>query len=120
MQATLTPLTPEIKDRLFLYILWTIGIFNLADYAFTMRAIYILGVPEANPVMDAALGTPFFALVKLVLVPLGLYFIWWVRGSIRLARPLMLVGVGVSFAAYTLLTAYHIYGQLGHLINFFN
>ena len=100
-----------MKDRPLLIALWCIGIFNVLDYAFTMRAIYILGVPEANPAMDAALGTPWFATVKLLLVPLGLYFIWRVRNRVRLAKPVVMFGIAVSFAAYTILTGWHIYGQ---------
>ena len=96
-----------MKDRTLKIMLLSVWLFNSIDYVSTKIAI-ANGVPEGNAAMDAIIGTAWFPIVKLVLVPLGLYFVWMMRGKIR--RPVLLA-VGVPFVAYFLLTGWHIYGQ---------
>ena len=55
-----------------------IGIFNVADYFLTLEVIS-QGHEEANPIIDAILPTIYFPIVKLVVVPLLLLFLWNLR-----------------------------------------
>lgn len=96
-----------MKDKTLKWILATIGVLNIIDYISTIVAISN-GVAEGNAAMDAIIGTALFPIVKLVLVPAGLFLIWHVRHNIR--RPVMYF-TAIPFAAYSLLTAWHIYGQ---------
>lgn len=96
-----------MRDRIIKYLLISLAAMNAADYLFTVRAIHTLGVPEGNPVMDALIGTPWFAVIKLVLVPAGLYLIWRCRGRVRR----VIYYAGAASAAYGALTAWHFYGQ---------
>lgn len=48
-----------MQDRILKWALITLGALNIADYLLTLRAVYILGVPEGNPAMDALLGTMY-------------------------------------------------------------
>ena len=101
-----------MRDRLLACLLASVALFNVADYAFTLRAVYILQKPEANPLINAALGTPWFAVVKVLLVPLACWLIWHSRRRWRKAKPLIHAGVLVLFVAYGWLTLYHAYWQL--------
>ena len=98
-----------MRDKVLKWVLIILGALNVADFLFTLRAVYILGVPEGNPYMDALLGTAWFAVVKLLLVPLGLYFIWRRRHGMRWVSMSLLA---VVFAAYTWVTVYHIISQI--------
>ena len=92
------------------YILIVLALLNIADYGFTMRAVYILNVPEANPFMDMALGTPLFAVVKLLIVPLFCYLLYITRDKWQ--NKLYLTGLlSFVFLAYSGVTLWHIYGQ---------
>ncbi len=96
------------RDRCIGYTLIAIGVFNFADYLLTLRALS-LGIPEGNPYMDALIGTPWFPIVKLVIVPVGLYRIWMLRhGMGWISRTLL----GLLLAAYTWVTVYHIVALL--------
>lgn len=55
-----------------------IGILNIADYALTIYWTGIHGIQsEINPLMRWALSTPWaFAVIKLVLFPVMLYWMW--------------------------------------------
>ncbi len=87
-----------------------IGLFNAADYFFTVQALS-MGATEANPVMDAIVHTPLFPMVKLFLVPVFLLFIWVVRAKIeRLHKPVMIM-LWVVFIGYFSVTVYHIFMQ---------
>ncbi len=99
-----------MKDKLLKPILIILALLNVLDYGFTMRAVYVLGVPEANPFMDLALGSPLFALIKLAVVPAFCYFVWITREKWqqRLSIGLLL---GFVFLAYTGVTLWHIAGQ---------
>lgn len=50
-----------MQDRILKWALITLGALNIADYLLTLRAVYILGVPEGNPAMDALLGVALTA-----------------------------------------------------------
>lgn len=56
-----------------------IGILNLFDYAITVYWTGIHGIEgEINPLMQWALSTPWaFAVIKLILFPLLLLYMWW-------------------------------------------
>ena len=101
-----------MRDRLLAFLLASVALFNMADYLFTVRAVYILDKPEANPLIDAALGTPWFAIVKVLLVPLACWLIWRSRHRWKKARPLIHAGILTLFVAYGWLTLYHVYWQL--------
>lgn len=59
-----------------------LAVFNVMDYLFT-RWCLNRGFVEANPLMVPIVDTPWFFVIKVVLVPLALYAIWCVRGEIR-------------------------------------
>lgn len=90
------------------YILAAIAVFNFADYFLTLRAISI-GIEEGNPYMAALIGTPWFAVVKLFVVPLGLYRIYTLRRQIGWISSALLVMI---LTLYTVVTVYHIMGLL--------
>ncbi len=98
-----------MRDRTLAAILISIGTFKLADYLFTLRAIFVLGAPEANPLIDVMLGTPWFAVVKIILPAIGLYAIWRFRNR---ARPLFHYALLIPFAAYAWLTLHHAWWQI--------
>ena len=88
-----------------------IGLFNIADYFFTVQALY-LGATEANPVMDAIVHTPLFSVVKLILVPALLVFFWTVRHKIRTRKNIIMMLTWVVFISYFVVSVYHLYFQL--------
>ena len=96
-----------MRDKTLKWMLVTLGLFNVIDCISTTVAI-ANGVAEGNAAMDAIIGTAWFPLVKLILVPLGLYLVWRVRSQTRRS---ILLAMTVPFVAYTLLTMWHIYGQ---------
>ncbi len=100
------------RDRWIKVALIGIGIFNFADYFLTLRALS-LGIPEGNPYMDALIGTPWFAVVKLIVVPAGLYRIWMVRHGMQWISRGLLVFV---LAAYTWVTVYHMFGLMSAIM----
>lgn len=59
-----------------------IGIFNFVDFWATQDLVVFGGHSEWNPLMQGLVGTPYFALYKLVLIPAGLLFLWLVRKSL--------------------------------------
>ena len=99
-----------MTDRILKYILIALAAMNILDYAFTMRAVYVLGATEANPIMAAALGTPAFAVIKLLIVPALCYLLW--RSRHLWSRPAIRGLLLFVFAAYSGVTAWHVYGQL--------
>ena len=56
-----------MNTRYLPMLLLGIGLFNVADYFFTVQALS-LGARELNPVMDAIAHTPLFPVVKLTVV----------------------------------------------------
>ena len=59
---------------LWLLLLGT-GVFNVADYALTLHALGV-GFREGNPFVALIVDTPFFAKLKLLIVPLMLIYLW--------------------------------------------
>ena len=100
-----------MNDRILKAVLVALAALNVADYFFTLRAVSF-GVAEGNPAMDAAMGTPLFALVKLVVVPLACFVIWrtrdkWCRTRFLVSGLLIFVTV-----AYSMVTVWHFWWQL--------
>ena len=69
----------NMKDRILKYILIALAAMNILDYLFTLRAIYVMGATEANPIMAAAMDAGLFGPVKLLAVPGLCYLMWRVR-----------------------------------------
>lgn len=89
--------------RLLWWMLIGVGLFNVADYFLTGHALR-LGFREGNPVMALVVNTVYFPTVKLIIVPILLFFLWVVRE--RMGRRLYMY-VWVIFAAYALLMVYY-------------
>ncbi len=93
----------ETRFRGLFWMLMLIALFNTVDFFATQDLVAFGDHNEWNPLMRGLVGTPYFAVYKLVLIPVGLLFLWSVRkwvvpkyeGLIRLAC-----------GAYTLLMAY--------------
>ncbi len=66
------------EERIFRCLLFGVAVFNVLDYLLT-EIFLLAGYRELNPVMGLIEGTPYFPLVKLVIIPLLLYFVWWLR-----------------------------------------
>lgn len=85
------------------------GIFNVLDFFFTQDLV-VYGVHgEWNPLMRGLVGTPYFAIYKLVLIPLGLLILWLARETvapkyIRLVR--LTCGVYALLMLYTCIVFY--------------
>ncbi len=97
----------NIEPLLALTIVW-----NLVDLIATVFVVEAGLAIEANPLMDLALrvGVVPFALIKLSLVSLGVYFLWCHR-----ERHLSVLGAVAIFFVYSLVVAYH-GNQLGFLV----
>lgn len=103
-----------MTDRILKYTLITLAALNMADYFFTLRAVYSMGIQEANPAMDAALGggpSLLFTLIKLVAIPLICLIIWRSRSRWHRMKPLICNLLIFVTVAYVAVTAWHIYGQ---------
>ena len=100
-----------MNTRYLPMLLLGIGLFNVADYFFTVNALS-MGATEANPVMDAIVHTPFFSVVKLILVPALVVFFWTVRHKIRTRRNIIMMLTWVVFISYFVVTVYHLNFQL--------
>lgn len=61
------------------WLLVLIGCLNLLDFLATQSLVVNGEHAEGNPLMGVIIDTPYFALVKLVAIPLGLVFLWIVR-----------------------------------------
>lgn len=59
----------------------SIGVFNVIDYFFTLQVLQH-GFIEANPFMAPVVGTGWFFVIKVVLIPAALYVIWAVRDRV--------------------------------------
>ena len=99
-----------MSDKTLKSILVTLGLLNIADYLFTQRAINVLLHPEANPIINLTLGTPWFFIVKVIGVSIALLYIWhirekWMQNKI-ISRLLYFVTL-----AYGSVTVWHLYGQ---------
>jgi|GEM_PF-794461 len=90
------------QERILWVLLIGVGAFNVADYLLTTLALS-LGYRELNPLMDLVVDTPLFPVIKLVLIPLMLYFIWRRR---HLVGSRVLLYVWVAFLVYLVLMCY--------------
>ena len=90
------------QERTLCILLVGTAAFNVADYLLTNLALS-LGYRELNPVMDLVVHTPYFRLIKVVLIPLMLYFIWRHR---HLAGRRVLLYAWIAFLVYLLLMIY--------------
>ncbi len=70
------------RYRSLAWLLLFIGIFNCLDFLATQHLVVYGQHSEWNPLMRPLVGTGFFALYKLVAVPLGLFLLWLVRRSL--------------------------------------
>ena len=98
-----------MKSRKLFFMLITICVLNIADYLFTLRALSY-GALEANPLMNPIIAEFMGFVVKVLLVPLGLLFIWHTRHKWSRAKPLIIAGIYALFIAYSAVTVWHIYG----------
>ncbi len=80
-----------------------IGVFNVADYFFTLRALEA-GFTEGNPFMDAIIYTSWFPAIKLLLIPCGLLAIWLVEDRLK---PFSKHIILVALLVYAGLMVYH-------------
>jgi len=83
-------------ESILLFLLVAVSIFNVIDYFVTMQSI-CRGFVEGNPVINAILHTPFFPLLKIVVIPLALFFIWQVRRHIGKRLILYVSGMFVCY-----------------------
>ncbi|SCZ81845.1 hypothetical protein SAMN03080599_03090 [Acidaminobacter hydrogenoformans DSM 2784] len=90
-------------DRLLWLQLIGIAAFNKVDYLMTLEALE-RGYKEANPLLASMVGTFQFPLVKLLLVPLLLIFMWQMRH--RIGKSLVTL-TWVPFTAYSMVVLYH-------------
>lgn len=91
------------NDRALLVLLLLTGLFNVVDF-FATQDLVVYGIHgEWNPLMRPLMGTPYFAFCKLILIPLGLIFLWRVR-NVVLAKFMGLVRVLCGI--YGILLAY--------------
>jgi hypothetical protein len=85
---------------------WTlvfIALFNTIDFFATQDLVAFGDHSEWNPLMRGLVGTPYFALYKLLLIPVGLLFLWSVR---RLVVPKYNRLVRLACGVYALLMVY--------------
>jgi len=66
----------------FFWMLTLIAVFNIVDFFATEDLVTFGDHSEWNPLMRGLVGTPYFAIYKLVLIPMGLLFLWSVRSSV--------------------------------------
>ena len=95
-----------MTKRMFGILLFLIGLLNVADYFFTVKALE-LGGREANPIMLLAIEANewMFPVVKLALVPLALIAVWLTEGKSNVA---VFVATWIVFLSYTAVTLWHI------------
>ena len=98
------------QNRILSILLIGLVVMNTADYLFTVRALS-WGIPEGNIFMASLAHSPWFPFIKLGVVNGGLLLVWLVRDRIFRIISLTLVGFGIVFVAYLLVTVWHIYGQ---------
>ncbi|NLJ79527.1 MAG: hypothetical protein GX335_00660 [Firmicutes bacterium] len=61
--------------KLFLALL-LLGLLNAVDFLATGDLVILGGLGEWNPLLRGIVGTAYFAVLKLVFVPLSLVFLW--------------------------------------------
>lgn len=95
---------PAPLERLFRLQIIGVSAFNAVDYFLTLEALEN-GYSEANPILAPMIGSFEFPLVKLVLVPLLLIFIWQKRN--RVGKPLVTM-TWIPFMSYFSLMVYYV------------
>lgn len=80
-----------------------VGVFNVLDYFLTLYALD-QGFREGNPVMNIIINTAYFSIVKLLIVPLCLIFLWHIRNKVGFR---IYYYVSVVFFAYMSLAIYY-------------
>lgn len=93
------------NTKLLVLLLFGTGIFNIVDYFVTLHVVG-LGFKEANPAMAALLHTPYFPMVKLVLIPLLLTFVWFSR---KYVGDRLFCYAWLVFASYSSLMLYFVW-----------
>ncbi len=92
-----------------LVLLLLLGLLNVADFWATWDLVVLSGFEEWNPLLRGIVGTPYFALIKLCLIPLGLVFLWLMRDKVMKRFWWLLkftCGVYLCVVAYTILVFY--------------
>lgn len=101
--------TYKYQCRGLLCLLILIVLLNVLDFFFTLDLVVYGTHQEGNPLLRGIMGTPYFALVKLVMIPLSLAFLWRVR-RIIVPQYLRLVqftcGVYIALIFYTWVVFY--------------
>ena len=93
----------KYQYRGLLWLLILIGLFNVLDFLVTLDLV-VHGIhQEGNPLLRGIMGTPYLALVKLVLIPLSLAFLWRVR---QIIVPKYLRLVQFTCGVYAVLLVY--------------
>lgn len=95
----------KTKEGLLKWQLIGIGAFNITDFFLTIEALE-RGHTEANPLLLTIINTLEFPLVKLILVPLLLYWLWIKRHQIGDSLTKV---VWLPFFCYFLLMVYFRY-----------
>ncbi len=98
-----------MRYRVFNVLLFLLAVLNLIDYGLTLQALSH-GVPEGNPIMDAALDMGIFHLVKAALPTALLLLAWLFSDRIKRVRLSVLALLTVAVLIYMGVTAWHIYG----------
>ena len=88
--------------------------FNLVDYCLSLYC-FSQGFYEANPLMRPLVGTPWFFTIKVIMVPLGLYWVWCLRRHVRALGTFFIWSVS---GIYALLMAYYAVLFLSGLVRF--
>lgn len=68
--------------RILFWLLLLIGLFNTIDFFATRDLVTFGDHLEWNPLMRAIVNTSYFALYKLVFIPLGLVVLWVARRTL--------------------------------------
>lgn len=85
------------------WLLILIGLFNTIDFFATQDLVVFGDHSEWNPLMRGLVGTPYFALYKLVFIPASLLFLWSARKSLV---PKYIGLVRLACGLYALLLVY--------------
>ena len=101
--------TFKYQCRGLCWLLLLIGLFNVLDFFASLNLIVRGVYQEGNPLLAGLVDTAYFALLKLVLIPLALAFLWRVR-HIVVPKYLRLVqltcGIYTALMLYTWVTFY--------------
>ena len=91
------------KFRRLFWLLCLIGLFNVIDFCTTRELVVYGDYGEWNPLMGGLVGTSYFAVYKLVLIPLGLMLLGKVKDVVV---PKYMGWISLVGALYSLLIIY--------------